>query len=115
MPPILIYRAATKSVEELALTGMPLGSFTEFPYQQKETNLNADDAIILMSDGFPEMFNDKRETLDYPRAKEIFAEVGQRSPREIIDHLARIGDTWANGRPQEDDVTFVVMKVTRRA
>jgi serine phosphatase RsbU (regulator of sigma subunit) len=111
MPPILIYRAATQSVEELALTGMPLGSFTDFPYQQKETSLNAGDTIILMSDGFPEMFNDQRETLDYPRAREIFAEAGQRSPQEIIDHLARTGGTWANGQPQEDDVTFVVMKL----
>jgi serine phosphatase RsbU (regulator of sigma subunit) len=111
MPPILIYRAATKSVEELALTGMPLGGFMEFPYQEKATNLNADDAIILMSDGFPEMFNDQRETLDYPRAKEIFAEVGQRSPQEIIDHLTRAGEAWAQGRPQDDDVTFVVIKL----
>jgi hypothetical protein len=25
--------------------------------------------------------------------------------------LAQAGERWANGRPQEDDVTFVVMKI----
>jgi len=40
MPPILIYRAATGSVEEVALKAMPLGSFPNFPYQQQELDLN---------------------------------------------------------------------------
>jgi serine phosphatase RsbU (regulator of sigma subunit) len=41
----------------------------------------------------------------------IFAEVAEQSPHEIIAYLIKAGETWANGRPQDDDVTFVVMKV----
>jgi len=33
------------------------------------------------------------------------------SPQAIIDYLVVAGEKWANGRPQEDDVTFVVMKL----
>jgi serine phosphatase RsbU (regulator of sigma subunit) len=61
-----------------------------------------------MSDGFPEMFNDKLETLDYSRAKEIIREICRKSPQEIIDHLSKIREAWANGKTQDDDVTFVV-------
>ena len=30
---------------------------------------------------------------------------------EIIEHLKKAGEEWANGRDQEDDVTFVVIKM----
>jgi len=68
--------------------------------------------IALMSDGLSEMFNHEGEILDYPAAKNLFAEVAGQLPAEIIAHLNRAGEKWANGHPQEDDVTFVVMKVT---
>jgi len=111
MPPLLIYRAATKQVEELELKGMPLGIFVEFPYKVEEVKLEAGDTILLMSDGLPERFNLDGEILDYPAAKNIFAEAAGKSPAEIISHLNQAGEKWANGRPQQDDVTFVVMKV----
>ena len=115
MPPILIYRAASRTVEEVVLKGMPLGGFVQFPYQQKEIDLRCGDSIVLMSDGFPERFNDKGEILDYGRAKEIFAEVGDQTPQSIIDHFTRASEAWAQGQPQEDDVTFVVLKVKESA
>jgi serine phosphatase RsbU (regulator of sigma subunit) len=115
MPPTLIYRAAAREVEEINLKAMPLGSFNSFPYQQEELELNTGDTVVLMSDGLPEMFNHEGEILDYPAAKNLFAEVAAQSPTEIIAHLNRAGEQWANGHPQEDDVTFVVMKVTQSA
>ncbi len=64
-----------------------------------------------MSDGLPEMFNEADEILDYPTMKKLVEEVALASPQIIIDYLVAAGEKWANGRPQEDDVTFVVMKI----
>jgi serine phosphatase RsbU (regulator of sigma subunit) len=114
MPPALIYRAATKEVEEINIKAMPLGSFSGFPYRQEELELHAGDTIVLMSDGLPEMFNQNGEILDYPGAKKLFEAVADRSPQEIITYFIESGQAWANGHPQEDDVTFVVMKVMGR-
>jgi sigma-B regulation protein RsbU (phosphoserine phosphatase) len=111
MPPLLIYRAATRCVEEIALRGMPLGSLKEFPYKQEELNLFAGDTLVLMSDGFPETFNEAGEMLDYERGKKLLAEVAHGTPQEIINHFVRTSDEWAGGQPQSDDVTFVVLKV----
>ena len=111
MPYPIIYRAATQTIEEVILKGMPLGAFTDFPYEQKELQLSAGDTIILMSDGFPEMFNNKQEILDFSRVKEIILEIGHKSPQEIIDHLSKAGELWAGGKTQDDDVTFVVLKI----
>ena len=115
MPSPLIYRAATREIEEVTLKGMPLGAFLDFPYEERKVDLFAGDTIVLMSDGFPEMFNDEQETLGYPRVKEIVMEAGGKPPQEMIEHFSRIGEQWANGRPQDDDVSFVVLKVKQGA
>jgi serine phosphatase RsbU (regulator of sigma subunit) len=111
IPPIYIYRSETKSVEEILIKGMPLGGSASFPYKKRETNLSPGDTVLLMSDGFPELFNDKDEMLDYPRVKEIFKEAAESSVDEIVAHLFKAGERWSNGRPQDDDITFVVLKV----
>lgn len=111
MPPALVYRAATRCVEEVALKAMPLGSVRDFPYQQRELRIYAGDTVVLMSDGFAERFNERSEMLDYAQAKTVLEEVAHESPQDIINHFVRVGDEWAGARPQDDDVTFVVLKV----
>jgi serine phosphatase RsbU (regulator of sigma subunit) len=111
MPYTLIYRAAIRYVEEVELKGLPLGSFSDIPYQWKDLKLNTGDAVLFMSDGFTEMFNAHGEVLGEERAKELLKEVGQHMPEQIIEHLVVAGKAWANGQPQKDDVTLVVVKV----
>ena len=41
----------------------------------------------------------------------LFEETGAHSPAEIIEHLKKAGEVWANGRAQQDDVTFMVIKI----
>jgi serine phosphatase RsbU (regulator of sigma subunit) len=67
--------------------------------------------MVLMSDGFPERFNGKNEMLSYESAKDLLSEVSTLTPQEIINIFIKIGDRWADGKPQDDDVTFVVLKV----
>jgi serine phosphatase RsbU (regulator of sigma subunit) len=33
------------------------------------------------------------------------------APREIIERLVDAGEAWAEGRPQDDDITFFALKV----
>ena len=110
-PPILLYRARTQAVEEILLEGMPLGYSTRAQYKQQEFDLEKGDTILLMSDGLPERLNETQEYFGYPRSKALFAEVAEHAPDEICQHLAQGGENWASGRPQDDDVTFVVLKV----
>ncbi len=111
MPPALLYRAATQQVETVSLKGMPLGGPMAFPYQTTSVMLSPGDTVVLMSDGFPELFNAEGEMLGYERAVTVFEEVASRSPEEIITHFTETGETWSNGRALDDDVTFVVMKM----
>ena len=111
MPPALIYRADEDLVEEILLEGMPLGGFIGAERQEASYQLQSGDTVLLMSDGLPEMLNPENEMLDYPSTKELFEEVADQSPKAIIDHLFKAGTSWADGAPQADDVTLVVIKV----
>ena len=73
--------------------------------------MNAGDVVLFMSDGLPEMFNAQGEVLGEDRAKELLKEAGEHSSERIVEHLVKAGKAWANGQPQKDDVTLVVVKV----
>ena len=111
MPPSLLYRENTKSVDEIRLQALPLGGAADFRYTKQGTNLNSGDTLLLMSDGFPELFNKQKEILDYPKAKEIFGKAARFSPDEIINKLCSEAENWRADANQEDDITFVVVKV----
>jgi serine phosphatase RsbU (regulator of sigma subunit) len=111
MPPALVYRAETESIEKVVLRGMPLGAFANFRYEIHALDLADGDTVLLMSDGFPELFNDQGEMLDYERAADLFGEVAHLSPDAIISSLRGKATEWTAGRPPDDDMTFVVLKL----
>ena len=106
-----IYRNNSKVVEEINLEGMPLGAIKEFEYQLYETEVESGDCILLLSDGYPELSNDRNEQIGYSNVKTQFASVSNRSPEEIIDYFKDWGSAWVNGKDPDDDITFVVIKV----
>ena len=111
MPPLFIYRCKTGHVEEMVMKGMPLGAFRDFSYEQKDTKISPGDTILLMTDGFTELFNKHKEMMDYPQIKKCFAEVANKPSSQIIDALINLGEKWRQDEPQNDDCTFVVVKV----
>lgn len=111
MPPALLYRGNENRVEEIFLEGMPLGGFIGSERQEASYELQPGDTLLLMSDGLPEMLNPANEMLDYPKTKELFAEVANQSPKAIIAHIFKASTAWADGKSQADDVTLVALKV----
>jgi len=114
MPPLYIYRRETKLIEEIVIKGMPLGAFDSFSYQTVETQLKPGDTLLLMSDGFPELFNNENEILDNERVKNIFARHAEKPANEIVNRLFEAGDEWRNGRSLKDDITFIVCSMKAR-
>lgn len=110
MPPILIYRHKTKEVEEFLIRGMPLGTAKSFPYELRETTIESGDTILLMSDGFPELFNEEKKMFGYKKVQDEFLKFGDNSSEEIIQKLRDTMTSWSDGRRPDDDVTFVVIK-----
>jgi len=111
MPPVFYHHKETNQVEEIIIKGMPLGAMRNASYNTVEMELKIGDTILLLTDGLPEQMNNKEEMFDYSRVKKHFNEVIDYSPDTIIEKLVEAGDSWMNGRVQDDDITFVVIKV----
>ena len=111
MPPALLYRAATGRVEQLPLKGMPLGSPLNYPYERLRLKLAPGDTVVLMSDGFPEMFDASGEMFGYERAAEVFEEVAGSTPEEVIDHYLTVAKRWSERPNRNDDLTFLVIRM----
>jgi serine phosphatase RsbU (regulator of sigma subunit) len=111
MPPMLLYLSSAGTINEVILEGSPLGLPTRFDYQQIHLGLDPGDIILLMSDGLPERLNKENKKFGYPRSAELFQQLVHEPPMVICEEMARGGDTWADGKPQDDDVSFVVLKV----
>ncbi len=111
MPPVLIYRSRQKKVEEITIKALPLGFSGDVTFGIEKTELEPGDTVMLMSDGFPERFDPHNEIIGFEKTAQIFGEVADNNPDVIIDHFVKTGDTWAGGRAQNDDITFVVLKI----
>ncbi len=111
MPSVLIYRALSGEVEEVVMRALPLGGMAKYQYQQRELTLATDDVVVLMSDGLPERFNPNDEMLEDERIHQALPVLANQSAAQIIAALVQLGDTWSEGRPQDDDITFVVLKI----
>jgi serine phosphatase RsbU (regulator of sigma subunit) len=111
MPPVLIYRSENKKIEEKVIKGLPLGGIESFNYGQAEFNLQPGDIILLMSDGFAELFNAQNDTIGFSRVKDIFLQANQKNPDKIIQQFVEFGEKWRGKRQQNDDVTFLIIKM----
>ena len=80
--------------------------------QYREQTVQAGDTLFLTSDGLPELFNPAKELLDSERIQDILGEVAAQPAAAIVEHLRGAAAQWADGRPPEDDLTLLVLKVT---
>lgn len=111
LPPALIYRAASHDVEQVSLDGIPLGGRMQSPVVRSEKELEPGDAVVLMTDGLPELLNEAQEELGYDRVVVAMAKLGAESAESIASGLRTLAREWAGEQGNQDDVTLVAMKI----
>jgi serine phosphatase RsbU (regulator of sigma subunit)/anti-sigma regulatory factor (Ser/Thr protein kinase) len=103
------YVKTSDGVRELRARGMPLGLMPGMTYEEKETDLQAGDSVLLHSDGIVEAHDADRNMYGFPRLKETVASSG--GSQDLID--AVLGDLARFAGPateQEDDITMVAIQ-----
>ncbi len=113
MPPVLIHRRESSRVEEVALSGMPLGGLDP-AYSEREVLLAPGDTVLLLSDGLPELPDADGEPMGYTAVRELFEGAAGRGPRElgeVIGELEAAARRWGGEATPADDRTFVVVRV----
>jgi serine phosphatase RsbU (regulator of sigma subunit)/predicted ester cyclase len=105
----LPYLHRNGEAEELRARGMPLGLMPGMGYEEKETILEAGEAVLLYSDGLVEAHDPKGKMFGFPRLRAL---VAQHAPeRSLGDFLMEelysfVGEGWE----QEDDITLLTLK-----
>ncbi len=111
MPSLLYFRNKSKKAGEFVSHNFPLGAMKNTNYSLKEIRYEKGDTLLLMSDGFAELKNEKNEQYGYERVKKEFMSIAQKNPNEIVEYLKTSATQWINGVEPDDDVTFVIIKV----
>ncbi len=110
MPPLLHYDAQKKEVTRHVQKSMPLGTAVRFPYQQKMIQVQPGDALLIMSDGLMELFNENRELLGLNNIEEAFKQTDGSTSEQALQSILDLAKTWRKNHPQEDDLTLMILK-----
>ena len=110
MPPLLLFRKESNSIEEILIKGLFLGSSLQAEARSKELKIEKGDVLLAMSDGLPELFNEKKEMLDYPRIRDRFLQVCHKSADGIVKEIDELSEEWTGGGEINDDIAILVLK-----
>jgi len=109
--PILLYRRAENSLENLDAQGIPLGMIAGMKYEDSDLNsLQEGDMIVIVTDGFYEWRNPNDEEFGLERLKETIRQGRDSSAADLIVKLNEAVKNFSRGTKQEDDLTAVVLR-----
>lgn len=109
MPPALIHRASTGTVEELGAGGLPLGGRLQGRWESRISPLSAGDTILLASDGLGELLDPSGEPYGFDSVAAALRSVAGGSAAEVLDRLKAELSRWRKRAEQADDMTAVVI------
>jgi serine phosphatase RsbU (regulator of sigma subunit) len=105
-PPTYLVRGG--EVEEILLPGTPLGTLGG-RFGRRRVELEADDVLVWLSDGFIEACDDAQDSFGYDRTLEALAGA-QDAAETVRDRLLEAVRRHTGDRPAEDDRTLVVLR-----
>ena len=114
--PILYFQAATGTCTRHNPTSFPLAAMPLSKLRPAVTlQMEPGDILVLLSDGIYEYNNGNGEEFGERRVTEIVAAHRDRSVADLSAGLLASVQAFANGAPQEDDITIVLVKRTALA
>ena len=113
-PPILL-NESSKDIILLKARGIALGAIENIELQEVETKLAQGDEIVLYTDGVTEAVNEKSEQFSMERLIKVIRENPTLSAKDLMTKIQYELNLFVNSRPQFDDVTLMILKVTNKA
>jgi sigma-B regulation protein RsbU (phosphoserine phosphatase) len=98
-------------VEQIQLTGFPIGIFDDATYEEWSVSLTSGDILLFFSDGLTEASNREGKFFGTGRIKELLEANANMNSSELADRLLEEVEKFTQGGAITDDRTLVVMKV----
>jgi len=109
--PIFIFRAATSTWDRYRPTSFPLGAMPLSVLRPALlTRLLPGDVLVVVSDGIFEYENRAGEQFGEERVKRVFVANRAQPMSDLVAQLQQAVSAFADGSPQEDDMTAVLVK-----
>jgi len=86
---------------------MPIGAFSDYPYQLQETTIAAGETLTLYTDGLTEALNAEHQLFGRKRAMQLIARCSGMTAKEIVDTVVDEVTQYAEQTEQSDDVTLL--------
>jgi sigma-B regulation protein RsbU (phosphoserine phosphatase) len=95
----------------LRAEALPIGMFVDTQFAATKFQLAKDDILVAYTDGITEAANASGELWGLKRLEGLLRSCSRMAPNQIVERILSEVSEFANGEPQRDDVTLVVMKV----
>lgn len=111
--PSMFLRAGQREVEQYGGDGLPLAIMEGEQYgPPRQLVMAQGDLLVLLTDGVIEWQNAAREQFGVGRLAQVLRDNAGRPASEIVSMIGAAVEAHAQGVPQADDVTMVVIKRT---
>lgn len=111
--PLFWYSHETSTMKEFPAHDVPLGILPRLTSESSQIlSMKEGDIIFLITDGFLEWENAEGQQFGNERFEEVVRSKCDLSPEEIIAEVYTAVLKFADGTPQQDDLTAVVIKRT---
>jgi sigma-B regulation protein RsbU (phosphoserine phosphatase) len=110
-PPLLL-KGGAGSVILLEAKGIALGVMDDIDLEERELELASNDLMILYTDGVTEAINKEEAPFGQERLIEVIMQSANLPARDLINRIKEEVTAFAQGQPQFDDFTLVILKAT---
>ena len=97
-------------IERLTRTGVALGAAEDLKYEQRTIPLQANDSILLYTDGLTESFNLDGEFFGEGRLMEAITANQCPSASDLLDVVEKSLLNFVQDMPPADDLTMLVLR-----
>jgi sigma-B regulation protein RsbU (phosphoserine phosphatase) len=109
--PPLHYHRNTNEITKLSGEGIVLGIDESYAYENKLTDVEQEDVILVGTDGIFETRNGENQLFGHERVHRLMAEHRDASAADIQESIVAEVKRFRGDLSQEDDITLVVIKV----
>lgn len=109
--PGVLYDPQSDTLHILKGGGLPLGIRKETEFEAFKRDIRSGQIILISTDGVLEARNPAGEFFGRQRLYAVLRRCARQSAREIVREIFEAVGHFRGARPQEDDITLVVVKV----
>ena len=101
---------ADGTLETLTLGGLVVGFIGTQTYGEESFTFGPGDTLFIFSDGVTEAMNEAHDQFEEERLEAILKGMGDATAQQYIDRVHSAVKKHADGAPQNDDITMLVVK-----